>query len=159
MPRQCWEKLLELCASGLQVLRDCFKKLQLSHVSFGKNRTIPTDCAGKDRQSLLMEAISWHLFMGSSWRSGSHRAQGQTWGCHCRRTELQLERTGLVRVQCSNSPTRASLASSRPGVLSPTHTKVPGRGWRAGRAGQEALLLPLMHSPHGKPSEVTEPGA
>lgn len=70
LPRQCWEKPLELCASRLQVLRDCFKKLQLSHLNFGKEQTIHTDCAGKERELLLLELISWHLFMGNSWRPG-----------------------------------------------------------------------------------------
>lgn len=62
LPRQRWEKLLELCTSGLQGSRDYFKKLQLSHLSSGKERTIHTDCAGKERQSLLTELISWRLF-------------------------------------------------------------------------------------------------
>lgn len=34
LTRQRWKELLELSASGLNVLSDCFQKLQSSHLNF-----------------------------------------------------------------------------------------------------------------------------
>lgn len=127
LPRQCWEKLLELCTSGLHVLRDCFKKLQLSHLNSGKGWTIHTDCAGEERQSLLMELISWYLFMGermaTAGAQAAHKAHGHTRGPRCRRAELQRE--GPVPGGNRLGQKATLVHQSQPGFLHgcPKHTK------------------------------------
>lgn len=174
LPRQCWEKLLELCTSGLHVLRDCFKKLQLSHLNSGKGRTIHTDCAGEERQSLLMELISWYLFMGermaTAGAQAAHKAHGHTRGPRCRRAELQRE--GPVPGGNRLGQKATLVHQSQPGflhgcpkhtkttVFSPTHMKATVRGWGAGRAEEEAATAPSTRAQSlREASKATEPGA
>lgn len=144
-------------------------------MSSGKERTIHTDCAGKERQSLLTELISWRLFpgerMATAGDQAAHRAHGHARGPRCRRAEPQRE--GPCRREQVGSECNARAAPPQPawvphgcpkrtktGVFSATHTKVTVRGWGAGRAGEEAAAAPSTHAQSlREPSKAMEPGA
>lgn len=90
-------------------------------MSSGKERTIHTDCAGKERQSLLTELISWRLFpgerMATAGDQAAHGAHGHARGPRCRRAELQRE--GPCRGEQVGSECNARAAPSQPAWIPP----------------------------------------
>lgn len=154
-------------------MRDPFKELQLSHLNFGKEQTIHADCAGRERQLLPMELISWQLFRGTScppstgthvWPQGRAPGEGNRLGQnaalhqpHQRQPASLRGVQGTPGHRCSHPLTKRALweaggqAAAAPSTPAQSLRETPRdhRAWSQTRH-LRAILLPAWPSPQRK---------